>query len=102
MKNIQVIDGANNSVYDIFSATEREFAFIFPAGQDIAFIDEVIARAPKKKLDVVFSKIWERRVPKHQAMGIHGTLFYQLEHKKQYYPTRKDEEAINPNGSRLR
>jgi hypothetical protein len=46
MKNIQIIDGAENSVYDIFQATEDEFAVIFP--------------------------------------------------------TRKDEEAINPNGSRLR
>jgi hypothetical protein len=35
-------------------------------------------------------------------MGIHGILFYELEYKKQYYPTRRDEEAVNPNGSRLR
>jgi len=34
MKNIQVIDGALNSVYDVFSATEYEFSIIFPAGQD--------------------------------------------------------------------
>lgn len=35
-------------------------------------------------------------------MGIHGLLFYELSEKKPYYPTRRDEEAINPNGSRLR
>ena len=34
--------------------------------------------------------------------GIHGTIFYGLEHKRQYYPTLKDEEAINTDGSRLR
>ena len=39
MRNIQVFDGADNSVYDIFSATEEEFALIFPPGQDVAFID---------------------------------------------------------------
>lgn len=41
MKNIQVIDGAINSVYDIFVATDEEFLLIFPEEQDIAFIDEV-------------------------------------------------------------
>lgn len=102
MKNIQVIDGAVNSVYDIFAATEEEFALIFPAGQDIAFSDEVWARESATALKAAFAKIWERRIPKSEAMGIHGILFYQLEKKKKYYPTRKDEEATNPNGSRLR
>ena len=47
MKNIQVIDGAVNCVYDIFSATDEEFALIFPNGQDIAFIDEVYGRGDR-------------------------------------------------------
>jgi hypothetical protein len=102
MKNIQVIDGAVNSVYDIFEATEEEFSLIFPEGQDIAFIDEVYQRGNTKALDKAFKAIWERRIPKRTAHGIHGTLFYELEGKKVYYPTRKDEEATNPNGSRLR
>jgi len=49
MKNIQVIDGAANSVYDIFAASEEEFSLIFPEGQDIAFIGEVMARGPEKR-----------------------------------------------------
>jgi hypothetical protein len=102
MKNIQVIDGAENSVYDVFAATDEEFALIFPTGQDVAFIDEVIARGPRKQLDEAFTRIWDRRIPKREAMGIHGLLFYELEHKKQYYPTRRDEEAINPDGTQLR
>ena len=28
MKNIQIIDGAQNCVYDIFSATDEEFALV--------------------------------------------------------------------------
>ncbi len=102
MKNIQVIDGANNCVYDVFSATDAEFALIFPDGQDVAFIDEVLARGPKKALGAAFTAIWERRIRKCDAMGIDGLLFYQLEYKKQYYPTRRDEDAENPGGSRLR
>ena len=102
MKNIQVIDGAINSVYDIFQATDEEFAQIFASGEDIAFIDEVYDRVGEKQLDVVFEHIWQRRIQKTQVNGIHGTLFYQLEEKKPFYPTRRDEEAINPNGSPLR
>lgn len=102
MKNIQVIDGANNSVYDIFAATDEEFALIYPPGQDIAFIDEVYGSGNRSQLDAAFNNIWKRRIPKVQANGIHGILFYELEYKKQYYPTRRDEEARNPDGGLLR
>ncbi len=102
MKYIQVIDGADNCVYDIFSATEEEFSLIFPPGQDVAFIDEVLARGSADALDAAFANLWTRRVRKADAMGIHGVLFYELDHKKQYYPTRRDEEAENPGGYRLR
>lgn len=103
MKNIQVIDGARNCVYDIFSATEEEFALIFAEGQDIAFIDEVYLRgSDEAALSTAFKALWTRRIVKTQATGIHGLLFYQLDEKKQFYPTRRDEEAENPGGSRLR
>ena len=102
MKNIQVIDGAKNSVYDIFAATTDEFDLVFPPGTDIAFIDEVYARAERQQRDAAFEKIWRRRIKKSVAQGIHGILFYELEEKKVYYPTRRDEEAINPDGSNLR
>ena len=102
LKNIQVIDGADNCVYDIFQATEEEFSAIFPVGQDVAFIDEVYARGDRAMLDRAFNAIWTRRIPKVEVQGIHGLLFYELIGRKRYYPTRKDEEAINPDGTRLR
>jgi hypothetical protein len=57
MKNIQVIDGAENCVYDIFSATDEEFALIFEAGTDVAFIDEVYDRGDSSSLDAAFNRI---------------------------------------------
>ncbi|MGJ3699605.1 hypothetical protein [Variovorax sp. AFSI2.2] len=103
MKNIQVIDGAVNCVYDIFAATDEEFALIFPDGQDIAFIDEVYGRGgDEATLNSAFEALWARRVVKAQAMGIHGLLFYELDEKKPFYPTRRDEEAENPGGYPLR
>lgn len=59
-------------------------------------------RGPDQQLNEAFERIWKRRLPKAQARGIHGVLFYELSHRKQYYPTRKDEEAVNPDGSLLR
>lgn len=102
MKNIQVIDGADNCVYDIFAATDDEFALVFPEGTNVAFISEVYDRHPETTLDDAFTNIWSRPVRKCNAMGIHGMLFYELDHKKQYYPTRRDEDAVNPDGTRLR
>jgi hypothetical protein len=102
MKNIQVIDGAVNSVYDIFQATDEEFSLIYPPGEDVAFIDEVYERGPAEELSAAFERIWTRRIPKRDAMGIHGLLFFELDVKMKYYPTRQDEAAINPDGSLLR
>jgi hypothetical protein len=102
MKNIQIIDGAQNCVYDIFMATEEEYSLIFPSETDIAFIDEVYAREDGAMLDAAFNNIWLRPVQKPKANGIHGILFYELEEKKIYYPTRRDCDAVNANGSRLR
>lgn len=102
MKNIQIIDGAVNCVYDIFAATDEQFDLIFPAGTDIAFIDEVYDRSDEVSLDATFSEMWNRPVKKKQVVGIHGTLFYEFEQKKKYYPSRKDDEAVNPDGSNLR
>ena len=82
MKNIQVIDGAENSVYDIFSATDEEFSLIFPEGTDVAFIDEVYERGRKEQLDTAFNNIYQRRVRKLEVQGVHGIIFYELELKK--------------------
>src|SRR5580658_1972971 len=101
MKNIQIIDGAVNCVYDIFAATEDEFATIFPPGQDVAFAEDVWARENAAALEAVFESIWQRRIAKPSALGIHGTLFYGLPEKKIYYPQLVDAEAVNPDGSRL-
>jgi hypothetical protein len=102
MKNIQIIDGAVNCVYDIFAASEEEFSVLFPDGQDIAFIDEIASRVDSEKLEEIFSKIWTRRLRKKEIQGIQGTLFYEMENKKVYYPTRCDDEAVNPEGSFIR
>lgn len=102
MKFVQIIDGAINCTYDIFMVTNEEFKLIFPEGTDIAFIDEIYQNGSAPRLDEAFAEIWQRRVKKTDAKGIHGIIFFELEEKKKFYPTRRDEEAVNPDGSVLR
>jgi hypothetical protein len=102
MKNIQVIDGALNCVYDLFAASDDDYSLLFPNGTDIALAEDFEDRRDVERIAVALERLWLNRVPKAQAMGIHGILFYQLQEKRRYYPTLKDEEAGNPDGSKIR
>ncbi len=96
MKNIQVIDGAENCTFSIFQATEEEFALLFPQpGQDIQYAEDLFKMAATDKTNEALNRIWERPIRKQDVHGIHGTLFYQLERYKQWYRENR-EAAIDP------
>ena len=99
MKNIQVIDSADNCVYDVFQVEDADFEQLFGADRDIAFSEDFEGR---DDLAPVFNRLWLTSVPKADVRGIHGTYFVGLEKKKTYYPSRRDAEAVNPDGTRLR
>jgi len=62
MKNIMVIDGAENCVYDIFAAADDDFALIFPEGTDIAFIEDVERRQNAEVVFEALKRTWSNRV----------------------------------------
>lgn len=94
MKNIMVVDGADNCAYDVFAATEEEFSLFFPdPGQDIAFIDEIAG--PEDQVDEAFRHLWLRPVDKKTIAGLHGMIFCELDLKKQYYPNRRDSDLTD-------
>ncbi|MFD1156215.1 hypothetical protein [Undibacterium aquatile] len=78
MKNIQIIDGADNSVFDIFAAAEEEFSLIFADGHDVAFIDELMASGPESELDDAFNRIWTRRIPHARCNGYPRHSFFRV------------------------
>ena len=94
MKNIQVIDGADNCTYDLFAINDADFLIIFPNGQDVEFSADLEARLDATLIDRVLTGLWSRPVQKKSAQGIHGTLFYGLDFKKRYYPTKKESEMV--------
>jgi hypothetical protein len=94
MKNIQVIDGADNCTYSLFTATDQEFNEIFLDNTDIEFAEDFFSRVSGARGIEITREIWKRPVKKKLVQGIHGTLFYQLLDKKRYYPTKKEAEMV--------
>jgi hypothetical protein len=99
VKNIQVIDGANNATFNIFQATDKEFAYIFPGlGQDIEVVEEYVSRVGEEAAKKTLSKLWGRPIYKHDVRGIHGTLYYDWKEKAEYLPKSRreiDRDGVN-------
>jgi hypothetical protein len=92
MKYIQVIDGALNCTYSIFAAADDEFELLFPDGIDIEFNDDLFSRLGAAEAARLLAKVYGRLVDKKSVVGIHGTLFFEMKHKKKYYPTKRESE----------
>ncbi|MGI0134101.1 MAG: hypothetical protein ACREBW_03995 [Candidatus Micrarchaeaceae archaeon] len=93
MKNVQVIDGALNCTYSIYAVSDRIFRSLFPRkGQDIEFSEDAFERIGHKAAAPLFKSIWKRRINKETAKGIHGTLFFGLTNKKEYYPNKREAD----------
>ena len=60
MKNIQIIDRADNSTYSIFAATNAEFEAIFPTGADIEFVEDFFKRLGDEAAGKIQSELWKR------------------------------------------
>jgi hypothetical protein len=92
-RNVQVIDGARNCTYDIFSMPEKDFELMFPGeGQDVEFIEDFIERVGDAEAARVADSMWASRENKKSIGGIHGTLFYELNFKKAYYPSKREDK----------
>ncbi len=100
MKNVQVIDGAINCTYAIYAFTDDEFAKIFPdRGQDVEFIEDARKRLGSENLGRTLKYVWSRLIKKPEVVGIHGTLFYELDQKKQFYPSKSEHDVAGPPNS---
>jgi hypothetical protein len=91
MKNIQVIDGAVNATFSVFQATDEEFALIFPFDRDIELAEDLFERLGDGEVRRLLALLWERPILKREAMGIHGTLYYDNEQRRDYIPASKRE-----------
>ncbi|MEE9359794.1 hypothetical protein [Sphingomonas sp. DC2300-3] len=99
MKNVQIIDGASNATYSLFQATDDEFAAIFPEGRDMETIEDLHSRLGGDEAGRVLEGLWNRPILKRDALGLHGTLFYDNDCRGLPASKREvdwDERSINP------
>jgi hypothetical protein len=100
MRNILIVDGAENATFSVFQATEEEFRSIFPDGQDMELIEDFIERVGDNEATETLKHVWKRPILKRDASGIHGTLFYDNKSRRKHMPKSKrevdwDERSIN-------
>lgn len=100
MKNVQIIDGAVNATFSIFQASDAEFAVIFAEGRDIELAVDLVERVGEDVAVRTLTPLWERPILKRDAMGIHGTLFYDAEERRAFLPLSRreidwDERFVN-------
>jgi len=86
VKNIQIIDGADNATFSIFQATDQEYAEIFLDGRDIELAAAFCERVGDDRASEILGPIWDRPILKRDAMGIHGTLYYDWDHRRESLP----------------
>ncbi|RLP27151.1 hypothetical protein [Mesorhizobium sp. YM1C-6-2] len=89
MKNIQIIEPADNCAYNIYAMPDEDFKLMFPDGQDIEFVEDFWKRIGPKKASQIYSALWPRLLKKPEVQGIHGTLFVDLTEKKRIYPNKR-------------
>jgi hypothetical protein len=97
LKNVQVIDGAVNSTFDIYAVPDEVFTFIFPEAHNVAFLKDTERRLSEYQIDEVqfWQQFYKNRVFKPQVRGIHGTLHLTGSLvQERYFPTRREEDVI--------
>ncbi len=93
MKNIQVIDGAENCIYPIYQTDDESFRKIFPQpDQNIEFFEDLDKRMDNKELLQILNQLWKAELKKENVIGIHGTLFYNFKRRKKYFPNKKESD----------
>jgi hypothetical protein len=106
VKNIQIIDGAANATYSIFQATDEEYDAIFPGDRDMELVEDLVGRLGEQEAGRFLVPLWSRPILKRDAVGIHGTLFYDNDRRRGFFPPTKREvdwpaDSINPHQREL-
>ncbi len=88
MKNIQIIDGATNSTFEIHAISDGLFRRLFPKGANIAFADDFEDNFPGAE------ELWLHLIEKRRVKGIHGTLHLSLsDGDPRWFPSRRGERC---------
>lgn len=98
MKNIQVIDGADNSIFPIYSVSDTDFKTVFPEpSQNIEFTQNLVQRlGSEAAAGQLVQRITKRHINKREVAGIHGTLFIDLAKRRKFFPNKREYDVFVP------
>lgn len=96
MKNIQVIEGAENCTFDIYAVPREVFEHIFPGrDQDVEFEEDLSARLSSRDKVLVYGQLYKVPLDRKCISGIHGTLFLQLHDRAKYFPGKSLASVVS-------
>jgi hypothetical protein len=97
LKNVQIIDGAVNSVFEIYEVDDYTFDEIFVDDQDTVFLSDIhkYSDFTEEESVLFWKKVYSCRKDKKEINGIHGTLHLDGSNcKKEYFPEGKESLVI--------
>ena len=72
MKNIEIVDGALNSRFEIYAVEDEVFDVLFPGSGDEIYLEDL---SEELQNDAAFwDQVYVREVERHLVQGIHGIL----------------------------
>lgn len=72
MKNIEIIDGALNSRFEIYTVDDETFALLFPEGQDEIYLEDLSEALQND--EAFWDRVYTYEVDRQSVTGIHGIL----------------------------
>jgi hypothetical protein len=97
MKNMQVIEPAENCGFSVYAVEESDFHQIFPNPvQDVEFVEDIAQRLGESSAGALIIRATSVRRTKTEIQGIHGTLFFGYEKRKKWFPTKRDVDLDQP------
>lgn len=98
MKNIQVVDGADNCIFPIYSVSDEDFLALFPdPGQSVEFVQDLAARmGSERAAGELVMRVTKAKADKRTISGIDGTLFIDLPDRRKYFPNKREDDVFVP------
>jgi hypothetical protein len=72
MKNIQIIDGALNGRFEIYTLTDLTFNQLFSLGQDEIYLEDLDENLQND--ETFWNKVYSQEIDRRTVQGIHGIL----------------------------
>jgi hypothetical protein len=102
MKNIQVIDSAQNCSFSIYSVGEEDYRLIFSQpGQNVEFIEDLAKRVGSRRAGEIVMRATATRLDKADIAGLHGTLFIGMANRRAWYPNKRESDLDKPDLANL-